>query len=328
MSNIANISFDQRTNKWIATYNGQVLGKSQSFEHLTGIITEGRCKRAVQANVTHFQVIGDAPFLRPSNSQDTEEQQPQQVEDRFTIDQRFEFLEEFVRMVADGTSPSLIVTGDGGLGKSFTIIEVLESCGLKDATTQLIDGEIGAAHSGNSNFFYTIKGFSTAKALYRKLYENRNRILLLDDVDVFKDPTAKLILKAALDSTGRRIISWNSEQPFGSEDDLPQQFEFKGGIIFITNTPSYKIDQAIRTRSILVDVSMNSVQKVERMRTIVHSPKFLPEIDIGTKLEAVDFIASVHDRARELSLRTLLSISRIASRGGEWQARAEYILCN
>jgi hypothetical protein len=45
------------------------------------------------------------------------------------------------------------------------------------------------------------------------------------------------------------------------------------------------------------------------------------------KQDALEFLCEMKDEARELSLRTLISVTKVAGRGGEnWKRRAEYLL--
>ena len=61
-------------------------------------------------------------------------------------------------------------------------------------------------------------------------------MLVLDDCDsVLVDDVALNILKAALDTSKKRVVSWNTESRVLRQEDLPNSFEFKGGVIFITN---------------------------------------------------------------------------------------------
>jgi len=48
----------------------------------------------------------------------------------YDVNQRFSFLESYVRMTAKGFRNSLIITGEGGLGKTYTVEKTLESLGL------------------------------------------------------------------------------------------------------------------------------------------------------------------------------------------------------
>ena len=88
-------------------------------------------------------------------------------------------------------------------------------------------------------------------------------------------------------------------------------FEFKGGVIFISNMPQSRIDQALKTRSMNVDLSMSTEQKIERMSYIVEQSEFLPAIELEVKRSAIQLITNNKATAREVSLRTLVNISKI-----------------
>ena len=132
-----------------------------------------------------------------------------------------------------------------------------------------------------------VRGFSTPYGLYRTLYENSNAIVVFDDCDsILRDPTAINLLKAALDSYSKRYVSWNTER--GS--DLPSSFLFEGGVIFISNETLASLDQAVRTRSLCVDLSMTADQKLERMVQLVASGDFLEEYTMDVKKDALNLI--------------------------------------
>ena len=245
-------------------------------------------------------------------------------ESRFGINDRFTFVEDMIGLLATNIQPSVIITGPGGLGKSFTVAKALKDNGLKDISL-LDDGfEVGAVLGPKT--FRVVKGYSTPKGLYRTLYENRSGVIVFDDCDsVLRDDTALNLLKGALDSYERRIISWKAEK---MDDDLPSVFEFKGRVIFISNMPRERIDQAILTRSMVVDLTMTTVQKIERMRTMLKDPTFLTEIERPIKDRAMDLIEDLQDRIEDLSLRTLITVSKIAKKGGpRWKDLAEYAIC-
>lgn len=318
MANAATLSFDNRANKWIASYAGKVLAASPNKDYVISVIASGRCNKAVKMGVSQVREIGKAAGDVAENSQ--------QTTDRFGINERFDFLSDFVNMVADRTCASLIITGEGGLGKTYTVNRTLARAGLTNAADAIgLSSDNVLVESQSRKVYSVIKGFSTPKGLYRTLYENRNRIIVFDDCDsVLKDPVALNLLKGALDSYDKRIISWNAES-FG-DDDLPRSFEFKGGVIFISNLPLFKIDQAIRSRAICVDLSMNVAQKIERMRALIMTEEFLPEYSLETKQSALSFLDKMKEEAKELSLRTLISVTKVAARGDGWERRAEYLL--
>jgi hypothetical protein len=233
-------------------------------------------------------------------------------------------------MVAQGTIPSTIITGQGGLGKSHTVFAALKRAGK----INIDDAEIGARFDeGLSTKSYTVvKGFSTAKGLFRTLYENKNRLVVFDDCDsVLKDPVASNLLKAALDSYDKRVITWNAEASFGGDDELPKSFIFTGGVIFISNMPMYKIPQAIISRSLPADVSMTRSEIIERMATIVKSDDFLAGYEMEHKQDALNFIAANAHRPeiKEINLRTLINVTKArATKPDHWKRLALYAMIN
>ena len=245
-------------------------------------------------------------------------------ESRFTINQRFGFVSDMVSMLVKGDQASVVVSGPGGLGKSHTVTKALESAGMKDVTL-LDEFEVGGKINTKKSY-RVIKGYSTPKGLYRTLYENKDGVVVFDDCDsVLKDPVSLNLLKGALDSYSRRVISWRADM---KDDELPQSFEFKGRVVFISNLSSDSIDQAIITRSMAVDLSMTTEQKVERMRYLVDQSEFMPEYSKQEKSDALDLIDNVQDDVKELSLRTLIQTTKIRkSAGANWKDLAEYTIC-
>ena len=133
------------------------------------------------------------------------------------------------------------------------------------------------------------------------------------------------LLKGALDSYSRRIISWRADI---RDEDLPTSFEFKGRVVFISNLSSSSIDQAIITRSMAVDLSMTNKQKIERMQHLLASGEFMPEFDKTIKSDAMSLIEKLQDKVKELSLRTLIQVTKIRQNAGKnWANLAEYTIC-
>lgn len=241
---------------------------------------------------------------------------------RFDINTRFGFVEKLVTMVATGVQPSAVITGEGGLGKTYTVTKTLETNGYKDIS-DLAEFQVGEIVN-TRKCFTTVKGYSTAKGLYRTLFENNKSIIVFDDCDaVLKDPVALNLLKGALDSYGKRIISWNADM---RDDDLPRSFEFTGRVIFISNMDQSRIDQAIRSRSMMIDLSMTLDQKIDRMEHIALSDAFLPEYDAKVKTDALSLIREIKDDCKEISLRTLIAVSKVRASNKDWKELATYML--
>lgn len=303
------VKFDKVTNKYNCTINGKNFksGKPAYIEYMY---------RKLTGTKASFQsIIGEvAGVPAPAET----------VATKFDINKRFGFVEQLVKMVAANVQASAVVTGQGGLGKTYTVQKTLEDAGYLDLSNL---ADFQAETVLNKKKTYTmVKGYSTPKGLYRTLYELNDSVIVFDDCDdVLKDQTALNILKGALDSNGRRIISWRADM---RDDDLPRSFEFTGRVIFISNLDQSRIDQAIRSRSMMIDLTMTDDQKIDRMAFIAKSPEFMPEFEVSDKSDALELIRELKDSAKEISLRTLISVTKIRAAGDEdWKGLAEYILC-
>ena len=295
--NVSAVSFDAKSGNYMAKVGSKTI-KSYSKAYV---------ERKLKAMVGDVEVAM-AAAVEKSN--------------KYDINTRFGFVEKLVTMVATGVQPSAVITGEGGLGKTFTVTKTLAAHGYKDIS-ELAEFQVGSVIN-TSKCFMMVKGFSTAKGLYRTLFENQKSVIVFDDCDaVLKDPVALNLLKGALDSYGKRIISWNADM---KDDDLPRSFNFEGRVIFISNMDQDRIDQAIRSRSMMIDLSMTFDQKIDRMEYIAKSDEFLPEYDATIKADALALIRKVGKDAKEISLRTLIAVSKVRASNKEWKDLATYML--
>lgn len=301
----AQITFDASTGKHVLSLNGKVVSTSASLSSLKRKLDI--MKKAMES----------APASLDNNGEKRIESNV-----KFNINTRFSFVEKLVTMICKGIQVSGIITGEGGLGKSYTIMKTLKANNMVDVS------DISKFPSGSvlgSNTFIRVKGYSTAKGLYRTLYENNGRVIVLDDCDsVLVDKVALNLLKGALDSYDERIISWNADM---KDEDLPRSFNFTGRVIFISNMAKNQFDQALRTRSMMVDLEMTATQKVERMEYIINSDDFLPEVDIEVKRMALAFIDANKGTIADLSLRTFTTVIKLVVAGDNWEEMAEYLIC-
>lgn len=298
MSKTALLAYNDKTEKWEASFGGRVIVRGNDKKYVAHVITKGLNAKAKSLGVTKVEELGIASDGMAAHSEPLI---------TFDINERFQFLEDYVDMAASRDRKSVVIVGEGGLGKSYTVFKQLK----KNKLTDLQDMEVGASvdESNSRKTFVVIKGYSTAKGLFRTLYENRNRLVVFDDCDsIMKDDVAANILKAALDSYDRRIVSWNAES-FG-ESDLPKSFEFTGSVIFISNMSMHRIPQALISRAAPVDVSMTRPEIITRMREIVKQGEFMADDSMDIKVEALDFIASHinNPQIRAINLRTLIAV--------------------
>ena len=244
------------------------------------------------------------------------------------IGSRFEILEDMTRACKKGDVRAMIVTGPPGVGKSFGVEKVLSKH----------DVFADVANDSKLKKYEVVKGAMSAIGLYKKLYEYSDKkcILVFDDCDsVLLDDLSLNILKAALDSSKKRTIHWNTDSRLLRQEGVPNSFEFKGGAIFITNIKfdhvrSKKLKdhlEAIESRCHYLDLTIDTKrEKLLRIDQVVRDCGMLDDYKLtdADKKEVVEFIKTNADRMRELSLRMVLKVADIkASMPAKWQAVAE-----
>ena len=238
---------------------------------------------------------------------------------------RFQVLTDMTKAVKAGDVRAMIVTGPPGVGKSFGVEEVL----AKDDLFNTL-GE-------RKPRYEIVKGAMSAIGLYAKLYEYsaEKNIIVFDDCDsVLLDDLSLNILKAALDSSKKRTISWNTDSRVLRSEGIPDRFEFKAGAIFITNIKfenvrSKKLQDhlaALESRCHYIDLQMDTDrEKVLRIKQIV-ADGMLDHYELAdiAKDEVVDFVQTNRAKLRELSLRTVLKVADLRkSFPANWMSMAE-----
>lgn len=238
--------------------------------------------------------------------------------------ERFQILEDMTQMSIDGVVRGMVVTGPPGVGKSFGVEAVLDRNSLFDKL------------AGNRLRFGIEKGAASAIGLYKLLYNyaDNKSVLVLDDCDsVLYDETSLNLLKAALDSSKKRRLSWNTDSALLRREGIPDSFEFKGSVIFITNLKFDKVRgkiadhlAAIMSRCHYLDLTMDSDrEKLLRVRQIVKDG-MLNEYEFTAEQEAeiVDFMVENQSKLREVSLRMCTKIADLRrSQSHRWERMAE-----
>jgi len=238
---------------------------------------------------------------------------------------RFDILEDMTQATKEGTVRAMIVTGPPGVGKSFGVEKTLNKEDLFNVM------------GSRKPKYEVVKGAMSAIGLYCKLYEyaDKGNVVVFDDCDsVLLDDLSLNILKAALDSSTKRTIHWNTDSSKLRAEGVPGSFEFKAGAIFITNikfdhVKSKKLQDhlaALESRCHYIDLQMDTErEKVLRIKQIVKDG-MLDSYDFqnGEGEEVVGFIDDQKKKLRELSLRTVLKIADLRkSFPNNWKEMAE-----
>ena len=242
------------------------------------------------------------------------------------IEQRFDILQQMTRATISGDVRAMIVVGPPGVGKSYGVEFELEKSGLFDKiSSRKIKYEI-------------VKGAMTPIGLYCTLYRHsdRNNVLVFDDCDsIFNDDLSLNILKAALDSGKKRKIFWNSDSAMLRREGVPDQFDFKGGAIFITNlkftnVKSKKMQdhlEALQSRCHFLDLTLDTMRdKFLRIKQIFRQGQLFKDYDFSEEkgAEILEFMSENQDKLREMSLRMALKLADLTKVSDEnWKALAQ-----
>jgi len=229
------------------------------------------------------------------------------------IAERFDILDDMTKAVLNGDIRAMIVAGPPGVGKSFGIEAQLEKANLFDQI------------SGRRVKSEMIKGTASALGMYKALYKysDSNSVVVFDDCDsILLDDVCLNLLKGALDSGKKRRISWLADSHSLRNEGIPDQFDFKGGVIFITNL---KFDQmksqktrdhldAIQSRCHYLDLTLDTMHdKILRIKQIARTGVLFEDYDFDQiqQDEIIDFMVANQNKLREVSLRMAIKIAQL-----------------
>jgi hypothetical protein len=179
------------------------------------------------------------------------------------------FMEQSLRGVARHHFNALILCGKAGMGKTTMANQILKEEGLKIVN---MNGSI-----------------RNLKILYGLFYNNndKNTVLLFDDVNDIWDKKYIGILNAAMDDHEIRTLSFPLE--VGKEiKKFKPEIQFEGKVVILTNTPKVKIPRAYFSRTVPIEISANNSEIIDDIRRNLEG--ILPEVDIVVKQDVLDFI--------------------------------------
>lgn len=251
----------------------------------------------MQDNTVHFE--------KPVVSTETEEEAMDRIRERFDI------LHEMSKACVSGDIRAMIVSGPPGVGKSFGVEQEIEKACLFDQV------------AGRRLRAEVVKGSATPIGLYQTLYKysDPNCVVVFDDCDsILLDDVALNLLKGALDSGKKRKISWLADSRILRQEGIPDSFEFKGSVIFITNLKFDKMKSqklrdhldALQSRCHYLDLTLDTMRdKILRIKQIAKDGVLFADYDFDqtVQTEIIDFMAEKQNRLREMSLRMALKIA-------------------
>ena len=242
------------------------------------------------------------------------------------IAERFEILHEMTKAATNGDIRAMIVSGPPGVGKSFGVEAEIEKATLLD---QIAGRRLRAE---------VVKGAATPIGLYQTLYKysDPNCVVVFDDCDsILLDDVSLNLLKGALDSGKKRKISWLADSRILRQEGIPDSFEFKGSVIFITNLKFDKMKSqklrdhldALQSRCHYLDLTLDTMRdKILRIRQIARSGELFADLELGdvAQDEIISFMDENKNRLREMSLRMAIKIGQLyKSFPTKWAALAQ-----
>jgi hypothetical protein len=242
------------------------------------------------------------------------------------IAERFEILTEMTKAAVSGDIRAMIVSGPPGVGKSYGVEQEVEKATLFDMV------------AGKKLRAEVVKGSATPIGLYQTLYKysDPNCVVVFDDCDsILLDDVSLNLLKGALDSGKKRKISWLAESSTLRREGIPDSFEFRGSVIFITNLKfdtmkSQKLRDhldALQSRCHYLDLTLDTMRdKVLRIKQIAKSGALFDDMDISEvgSDEIIDFMDANKTKLREMSLRMAIKIAQLyKSFPLKWKALAQ-----
>jgi hypothetical protein len=275
--------------------------------------------------VDDFSIDGSGKILaiqKPTEAQLTDDEIESEIADRFAV------LELLTNGVIDRSIKSLIVSGAAGIGKTFTIDNML----------------LNAEKCGKITKFSIMTGSCTPIGLYLQLWKHQNsgNVLVLDDIDViFDDQEALNLLKGALDTGRQRTISWLGASRFLEEQGADTSFEFNGAVIFITNhdfdnriQKNGKLAmhyQALISRCMYLDLGIHSMREILiRIKQVINSTDMMNDMGVSKDQTEVmvNWMVSNFDELRKVDLRTLKKLAQaMKASPTNWERIARAALC-
>ncbi len=127
----------------------------------------------------------------------------------------YDALQALAKGFAQGGANLVILLGKPGLMKTETIKRAV----------------------GNTRLLHVV-GKKTAVDLYRDLFEFRNELVLLDDVDpLLDDKDGQVLIRGLTETTGTRTISWGTSRRLLDKDgnEIPKSFSTTSRVMIIAN---------------------------------------------------------------------------------------------
>jgi len=200
-------------------------------------------------------------------------------------------LNEFVVAFGEGGFHLLVVCSDGGLGKSVEANDALDESSV-----------------------VSIGGHITPLGLYGKLYANRDKPVVFDEIDgLLSNPTHVGLLKQLAETRPRKRVAWVSQSKAAFEiDGGAGHFYTTSRVMMLAN--SFKRlnanISALETRGMVV--------RFDPSRSEIYGKI----VEFGDDREVVEFLGQTFEVLRDFNLRTYVNLVEMKRAGLDWRRYA------
>jgi len=208
------------------------------------------------------------------------EQTYSHIKDLSLFDDYITLIKGIQTLIQSKNRNGLLIYGPPGTGKTFVTRLVLYKLNQK---YKYVRGSTG--------------GQVLIDSLIKLLFNNSKDLLLLDDFDdVLANQQAINIMKAATETTEKRIITAPRSDKLSQDTTVtvPEKFVFEGKIILITNKEKDEIDRALISRMGGINIRFTSDQMVKIFKKMIDI--ISPEVDKKIKEEVLNYLVYLKNK--------------------------------
>ena len=213
---------------------------------------------------------------------------------------KYKLLEASLNAMDQGAFNLLIARGDAGMGKTHKILNFVKKKKL--------------------DYAY-IKTYSTPLKFYELLYKNRDKkVIIFDDLSSIGESKILGMLKSACWSVSgeEREVNYHTTSKVFEKLKIPERFKMDASVILIFNEVLSSFEP-IASRGVNIDFDFSFPEKLAIFKGLGEGKDIDEEIIKYVK-------ESCSEATKNLSIRSLIILSKIKKQGFEWKTFANEML--